>query len=243
MRFLLIAFVALTSMGVGPTRIGDQIIEDNLGLGIAPIRNLHVHGGATTPVFKLSTDATGTATTDGFEIFYSDSSGVTITNRETFGDDRDQVKIHTRNIERMAVETSGEVTFTTGITIPACTGNANVCSGTWTPTATGLAGCGSYTGALSTFQRVGDIVSVAGRVDCGTPSGDINLRISLPIASDFVNALDGNGNFVCRFNGLTADGDGFIQGDIANDELIFFHDTDIGGGTLFCFFTAQYIIK
>lgn len=90
-------------------------------------------------------------------------------------------------------------------------------SGTYTPTATATANLDSATGVLSHYIRVGDQVSVWGKINVDpTASGAIQFRITLPVASNLGAATDLSGNAVG--NAAFA---GQVQGDFTNDAAQF----------------------
>jgi hypothetical protein len=94
---------------------------------------------------------------------------------------------------------------------------ANVFSGTYTPTLTNTTNISSSTAQVLQYMRVGNTVTVAGSVDItATAVSAINIGISLPIASALTTArqLGGSGG---SNNGLIV---AVINGDAANDRAI-----------------------
>lgn len=91
-------------------------------------------------------------------------------------------------------------------------------SGTYTPTATGVANVDSITVNPCTYSRVGDIVTVAGFFSVNhTTSGLATvMRLSLPIASNLANQYDLGGS--C---GAEDQLGGMVEGDETNDEALF----------------------
>lgn len=72
----------------------------------------------------------------------------------------------------------------------AVTGTTNqyIASGTYTPTLTGVANVAASTAYASQWMRVGNVVTVSGKVDVDpTAAVATQLGISLPIASNFAN--------------------------------------------------------
>lgn len=64
----------------------------------------------------------------------------------------------------------------------------NVDSGTYTPTVAGSVNITSVTAYVCSYMKVGNIVTVAGRVDVDpTSTGNTQFEMTLPIASDFTN--------------------------------------------------------
>ncbi len=67
-------------------------------------------------------------------------------------------------------------------------------SGTYTPTLTNTTNLSASTAYVSQYLRVGNTVTVSGRIDADpTTTGDVQLGISLPIASDFANSYECGG--------------------------------------------------
>lgn len=70
-------------------------------------------------------------------------------------------------------------------------------SGTYTPTLTNVANLDASTAYACQWLRVGNVVSVSGKVDADpTGAGAVQLGISLPIASTFANAEECAGTAV-----------------------------------------------
>lgn len=68
---------------------------------------------------------------------------------------------------------------------------ATLSSGTYTPTITNVTNVAANTPKLCQYVRVGDVVTVSGRVDVDpTAAVSTQLGISLPIASNFGSDLD-----------------------------------------------------
>lgn len=93
-------------------------------------------------------------------------------------------------------------------------------SGTYTPTLTGVTNVSSSTAYSCQYMRVGDVVTVSGKVDI-TPTaiGAVSLRMSLPVASAIANVNECAG--VISPNTTTAGlNPGAIFGDVANDSAL-----------------------
>lgn len=85
---------------------------------------------------------------------------------------------------------TGNATFSGAITA------SNLTSGTYTPTITAISGSTSSTTAYKCqYSRIGNIVTVFGRVDCtkSAGAGSIAVAVTLPIPSNLANASDLNG--------------------------------------------------
>jgi hypothetical protein len=88
-------------------------------------------------------------------------------------------------------------------------------AGQYTPTLTNTSNIDASTAYVTQWFRVGNMVTVAGRVDVDpTAAGSIDLKISLPIASNFTGNEQLTGSIVPY---LTADNAGGILADFTND--------------------------
>jgi hypothetical protein len=90
-----------------------------------------------------------------------------------------------------------------------------VISGTYTPTLTAVTNVAATTSAVCQYMRVGNVVTVSGRVniDPTSASTTTSIRISLPVASNFaaVGQCVGSGTGDLNFEPL------LIYGDTTND--------------------------
>ena len=103
------------------------------------------------------------------------------------------------------------------LTSPTISGEAgNLYSGTYTPTLTNVANIGASTAYLCQYFRVGDVVTVSGKVDIDpTTSGtSTQLGISLPVASNF--SANQNCAGTAYTTGLSGEGAAIIA-DTVND--------------------------
>ena len=74
----------------------------------------------------------------------------------------------------------------TAVTSPV-SNDGNVFSGTYTPSLSNTTNITSSTAFTSQYMRVGNVVTVSGRVTIDpTATGSITLGVSLPIASTFI---------------------------------------------------------
>lgn len=96
-----------------------------------------------------------------------------------------------------------------------------VAAGVYTPALTGVANVAASTAYQCQWSRVGDVVTVSGKVDIDpTAAGNLQLGIALPIASDIGAAEDCAG--VAFASGIAGQG-AAIRGDAANNraELVY----------------------
>jgi hypothetical protein len=84
----------------------------------------------------------------------------------------------------------------TAVTAPIA-GDGNVFSGTYTPTLTNTTNVTASTAYVISYMRVGNVVTVGGKIDITpTATGAILIKVSLPIASNFVNARQAGGTLI-----------------------------------------------
>jgi hypothetical protein len=91
-------------------------------------------------------------------------------------------------------------------------------SGTYTPTLTGVVNVAASTAYLCQYLRVGSVVMVSGQVDIDpTAAGDIQLGLSLPVASAFATPEQCAGSAV---SAAVAGQCAAILGDVANARAV-----------------------
>ena len=120
----------------------------------------------------------------------------------------------------LANGTSGQILQSNGAAAPSWETPETLDSGTYTPALTDVTNLDSSTPRLCTYTRVGDIVSVCGQfvVDL-TASGNFRLRMSLPIASNFVNNQNGSGTAQGLGTSTSNVAWAALYSDITNDEI------------------------
>lgn len=132
--------------------------------------------------------------------------------------------------ERMSLSgTDGLVLTNAGLTIsnPAVTAPAasdgNVFSGTYTPTLTNTTNIDSSTAFELHYSRVGNVVTVSGRVDINATvaATDTILRLTLPISSNFTASGDCGGAGACISTGSFGLGGIAIVANATTDEAEF----------------------
>ena len=113
---------------------------------------------------------------------------------------------------------SGLTIGRTAVTAPAAT-DGNVFSGTYTPTLTNTTNIDASTAYTCQYMRVGNVVTVSGRVDIDpTAAGIITLGMSLPIASNFATAQQMGGTYSSGGGSVNV---GRISADVTNDRASF----------------------
>lgn len=100
-------------------------------------------------------------------------------------------------------------------------GNMPLASGTYTPTATGVANVSSNTPQVHAWMRVGNSVTMSGRVDVipSLASTFTQIRIALPVPSNFASGMDVSGALTWNVS-TTGLGAGFVNADATNDQII-----------------------
>ena len=113
----------------------------------------------------------------------------------------------------------------------------NVTSGTYTPTLTNTTNVAASTAYTCQYMRVGDVVTVSGRVAIDpTATGNTELRVSLPIASNLTSAEQCAGTF--SMVSALSSGTGGISGNTGSDVAVFnYLATDIANRSFYFSFT------
>lgn len=132
----------------------------------------------------------------------------------------------TNNAEALRIASNGVTTIATGyglsisatgVTSPATT-DGNVFSGSYTPTFTNTTNISSSTPVTCYYTRVGNVVSVFGRVDVtATATGNTVLGVSLPIASNLTTNAQLSGTVATTSATVANNVSGRINGDTTND--------------------------
>lgn len=148
--------------------------------------------------------------------------------------------------ERMRIANTGLVTLAatsglligrTAVTAPAAT-DGNVFSGTYTPTLTNVTNVDASTAYSCQYMRVGNVVTVSGRIAIdATATGPFEVRVTLPVASNFANANEAGGTFIV--SGSAGFAGGSVYADVSNDVFVF-NGVAAGTANLSYYFTATY---
>jgi hypothetical protein len=115
--------------------------------------------------------------------------------------------------------TGGIKTSRTAVTAPA-TSDGNIFSGTYTPTLSNgnLIDVAGSTAYVCQYMRVGDVVTVSGKVDIAvTGTGFTQLNMTLPVPSNFTAAENCAGVAQVSYSGGTINEAAGIRADTTND--------------------------
>lgn len=117
-----------------------------------------------------------------------------------------------------------------------------IASGTWTPTITNGTNIQASTAYNCQYLRIGNIVTVSGRVDIDLTSTAVasNLQMSLPIASDFPTSSGRVGGVATGYTSQTSTW--AISPDAGNNTLSFDQAGIVSTAAEVYFFIAQYYI-
>ncbi len=99
-------------------------------------------------------------------------------------------------------------------------GTGAIASGTWTPTATNVANCDSFTTGAGHWMRVGNVVTFGVKIvlDATAAATFTEFRLSLPVASAFSATGDANGSANAGDGSSTCNA-GAVFADLTNSEL------------------------
>lgn len=138
---------------------------------------------------------------------------------------------------RLEVDSNGNLRAFTLHDNATAQGNANqqdIRSGTYTPTLTGVLNVTASTPRKAQWSRVGNVVTVSGQFDI-TPTGigQVQIGISLPVASNFGTAYECGGAGLTTVNSFAAG----VYGDAANNraELTYFDLSGIAETAVYTF--------
>lgn len=117
------------------------------------------------------------------------------------------------SVPSFTVDAQGRLTAAAGNTIPVLS------NGTYTPTLTSVANVASSSAAVCQYMRVGDVVTVSGKITIQATASltSTSIGISLPVASSFAD------DFQCGGTGapIGANSAGPIYADATNDRAEF----------------------
>lgn len=196
------------------TAAGRALLDDasasdqrtTLGLGTAATQNTGT-SGANIPLLNANNTTSGNNTHTGTETF-SNATGVTT---DTVTERTSAAGV---TIDGVLLKDGGITTTATGSTAVTRLGH-----GTYTPTLTNVTNLDSSTAVLLQYCVVGDFVTVSGQFNADpTAIGLTELRISLPIASNFSGASNAGGTF--RNSSSTVQDAGVVIADGTNDQLL-----------------------
>lgn len=142
------------------------------------------------------------------------------------------------NLQGLQGGTAGEHNHLTNAQHTTLTSLPTIASGTYTPTLTGVANVDATTPHVLTYIRIGNVVTVGGRIDVDATAAATftQVGVSLPIPSNFSanDQVGGSGAFVA--SGATSQPARFIA-DAANDraELQFTSPDNTNRGWHFTF--------
>ena len=142
------------------------------------------------------------------------------------------------NILDGVTSTTAELNILDGVTATAADLNktSNLTAGTYTPAASNFTNISSVTGLYGIYSRVGNVVSVSGRMNItATSTGAATFSLSIPVASN-LTTTNAWGTLTTR---TLTDASGGVSGDGTNDKLLFELVFDsLLTGTFY--FSAQY---
>jgi len=197
---------------------GNSSIYINGGTG--QTRSLFLQTGTSLrwTIRANSTAESGSSVGSDFQILRYDDTGTVIDTPFFIKRSTGRVGIGTTSPACLLDVSGGISTGSSSVTSPAAT-DGNIFSGTYTPTLTGVTNVASSTAYTTSYMRVGNVVTVAGRIAIDpTATGQTSIGMSLPIASTLgaTQALGGTFAF-----GTDSGQVGAISGDATNNRASF----------------------
>jgi hypothetical protein len=202
-----------------PTITGTATIENAIVTGMAVIEDLQVNSTATISTLNVL----GNLTVDT-DLHVSDDCSIS-----------DDLSVN----GDATIGTDASDTLTVNAALAG-----NLRATTYTPTLTGVANIQTFTATICHYTRTDINVFVCGRIFIDTTSANTatQLRISLPIASQFTSSTDCVGSCVREIVGAsTAPIPGYIETDATNDEarLVFYNDADVASRAWYFWFNYE----
>jgi hypothetical protein len=193
---------------------------------------------------------TGTATTfTAGSVVFAGASGVYSQDNANFFWDDTNNRLGLGNVApACALDVTGGIqTSRTGVTSPATT-DGNIFSGTYTPQQLSIGGIAQNTNVdavtyqLAQYMRVGNMVTVSGRVDIdATATGNTIVQFSVPIASNFSSTAQGAGT--AAFTSATVANNSFARLSAqTTDDCIFLQCNSTNTASVSWFYNFTYRI-
>jgi hypothetical protein len=124
-----------------------------------------------------------------------------------------------------------------GIAVTGTLGATNLLSGTYTPSISDTTNVAASTMFLAQYIRVGNVVSVSGRVNIDpTSATTTNFSLTLPIASSFASTIELAGTMFANTSGAWT-----VFADASNDKAGFEYAA-VGTANQAISYTYQYLI-
>ena len=198
---------------------GTNYFGGNVGIGIVPTSYLHLKAGSATAGTGQIKLNVGTAQT------VAEAGGVNHVGTTT----NSHFEVTPYISSTATVKT---LAYTTDIPIAT--------SGTYTPTATNVTNITSSTPKITSYTRVGNIVTAFGTITItNTLAVASEVDVTLPIASNLAAATDLNGTGTMN---STASVNLYINGDATNDRARIYFTSAGVGQTSTIYFTFQYSV-
>jgi hypothetical protein len=231
---------SLPTIGIGSANIGFfQPSANTIGITTSGTNRYNID---TTSIRSVSTGSfairrpTGSASNPTFAFQGSTDTGMWLNGSSiafsTAGTEKIDITSDGRFYGTSLHNNSGAVTGTT---------NQYVASGTYTPTLTNTTNVAASTAYLAQWMRVGNVVSVSGKIDIDITTTLVasDLGLSLPIASAFTNERDCGGSAV---SDAEQTANIRIKADATNDRAQFVWTGQAGTGNLSYSFHFTYLV-
>lgn len=178
-------------------------VETTPASGTFDFNTAPVSGDEITVMYSIFTDGLGDAdTVDGQHASDFDYALISGNDAGT-------------NVTASELESLSDGSNADSLHVHSTTGLSNVTSGTYTPSGTAVLNVDALTTYQCTYIRVGNIVTVAGKIDIdATAASTAKVRITLPVSSNLANNYDLSGTITNVFEPTS----GYILADTTNNE-------------------------
>lgn len=211
-----ISFKSIT--GTGAATVTNTATEINISVPAAPVTSVNGLAGAVVLNTTNITEASNLYYTDGRVGTYLTTNGYTVKSVTSGGTGASVFNNTSTGVTTLrAINGTGLITVTQNtndITVSA----PLILNGTYTPTITNIANIQAVTGFLCMYTRIGDTITVRGRIniDPTTNGAATSVELTLPVASNLAAIGDLSGVSGCADTQQS----GALFGNIATDRAV-----------------------
>jgi hypothetical protein len=224
-----VSFTFSKTRAAGPGAFTTAVASGDLIMFLASEGSDGVSALRRGAVIATAAEETFSPTTAATYLFFSTAASGSVSPTE---------RLRIASTGLVSLQNSGGLQIArTAVTAPAAT-DGNVFSGTYTPTLTNVTNVDASTSQVSSYMRVGNVVTVCGSVNIDpTAAGSTEIRMSIPVASDFTAAHQAGGTF----NDVTNQGGGIFAAPSTDDVRLIFTASSVVNTSFYFSFTYRVI--